>query len=365
MIHSCLETITALRRTLHGIPEPSMQEEKTKAALLAFLRKHTTCEIRDCGSWFYALHRCDRQGAPTVAFRADMDAVLHADTVHPFHGCGHDGHAACVAGLALLNEALQRTKNIVYLFQPGEETGEGALLCRSVIEREKVDVIYGCHTIPGYPAGEILFRRDVFACASRGMILRFRGKQCHAAYPETGHNPAFAVSRVTDALYRLLHDSRSCSRGMVLATVVGIRVGAKAFGVSAGDGELYLTVRAHYEEDLEALVSEITAYAHACCEADALTLEVSFVDVFPDTVNDADTVDAFFRQLRNADIPVRPLSEPMRWSEDFGWYAKETKACFFGIGAGLDYPALHTDAFCYNDALIERTEEVFLTLCRN
>lgn len=360
-----IETITALRHTLHAIPECAMKETKTKETLIAFLREHTTCTIHDRGAWFYARRDCGDKNAVTIAFRADMDAILRADTGEAFHGCGHDGHAACVAGLALLTEDMPLSKNLIFLFQPGEETGEGAKLCRDVIAAEHITTVYGCHTIPGYPAGEVLWRREVFACASCGMLLSFHGQQCHAAYPETGRNPAKAVFRLLDRLDALT-DPRNY-RGMVLATVCGVRIGAKAFGVSAGDGALYLTVRAHYEEELHALTSEIERTAHRFAQNDGITLDISYVDVFPDTVNDAASADAFYALMQAHRIPIRELAEPMRWSEDFGHYCKEGqgRGVFFGIGAGEDSPALHTDTFCYNDALIARTEEIFSAICQS
>lgn len=362
MTEEQLQTICALRRTLHEHPELSMHETETAELLKQFLRSHTSCEIIDCGSWFYAVRYADSADAdtPTIAFRCDMDAIVHAGTGKPFHGCGHDGHAAAVAGLAYLTEGMPLNKNLVFLFQPGEETGEGAILCRDVIDAQHITEIYGCHSIPGYPAGEILYREDVFACASRGMILRFTGRQCHAAYPETGNNPAFAAARVVDALHACVSD-RSY-RGMVLATVVELKIGSRAFGVSAGEGELCLTVRAHYDEDLDALIGEIRRTAEDACRADGIALDVSFIDVFPDTKNDAETANRFYALLERRGIPVRNLPEPMRWSEDFGWYCKKTRGVFFGVGAGEDAPALHTGSFCYNDALLPRVEEVFLAI---
>lgn len=55
-----------------------------------------------------------------------------------------------------------------------------------VKEVEKINEIYGWHNIPGYEEEAVLIRRNVFSCASRGMTIKFQGKQCHAAYPETG-----------------------------------------------------------------------------------------------------------------------------------------------------------------------------------
>ncbi len=354
-----MENVLILRRLLHEHPELSGQEKVTQDIIKSFLRQFTTCEIVSEDGWFYAVHK-EGAGLPVIAVRADMDAIPGADGA-PFHGCGHDGHAAAVAGLAAMCEQETFGKNIIFLFQPAEETGEGALRCRQMLESRRVSCIYGCHSIPGYPVGEILWRRDVFACASRGMIIRLQGVQCHAAYPENGKNPAFAAAELVRAIPALQEDC--ANRGMVMATVVGVKVGARSFGVSAGDGEVDLTVRAYYEEDLERLCGKITAYAQAVDPAIAVTVE--YVDVFPDTVNDAEMMDACAALFREKKLPNRMLDEPMRWSEDFGWYLKDIKGVFFGLGAGEDAPALHTPAFCYNDYLLRKTIETMQLLIRH
>lgn len=351
-----LSLAKALRRTLHACPELSMHETKTMETLKAFLREHTRCELHEEDGWFYAVHR-EGEGLPTIVFRCDTDAISGADGA--FHGCGHDGHAAAVAGTAVLLDGVTLGKNIVYLFQPGEETGEGAKLCRAVLAKEHADRIYGCHSIPGYPAGELLLRRDVFACASRGMIIRLEGVQCHAAYPETGHNPAFAAAELIGALPSLL--CAPSYHGMVLATVVGVRIGGRSFGVSAGSGEVCLTVRAHYEDDLETLIAAVSA----CAGRDpAIRTEISFIDVFPDTVLDTPSAEAFEALLDGEGISHRELEEPLRWSEDFGWYCREAKGVFFGVGAGEDSPALHTPEFEYNDDILGRVMDVFSLIAK-
>ena len=43
----------------------------------------------------------------------------------------------------------------------------------------------------------------------------------------------------------------------------------------------------------------------------------------------------------------------MRWSEDFGWLLKAVPGVYFGIGAGEDWPGLHTENYCFDDGLIE------------
>lgn len=106
-----LEKILTLRHDLHRHPELSMEESWTRGHLMDFLREHTrNLEIVDQGRWFYALYRAPSPRG-TIAFRADFDALPieedrpdlpYASTVPGVaHKCGHDGHAATLAGLAL------------------------------------------------------------------------------------------------------------------------------------------------------------------------------------------------------------------------------------------------------------------------
>ena len=329
-----LAPITALRRTLHAIPALSGHEHQTMETLKAFLRTHTTCTIHDRDGWFYA-RRDGSPDLPTVAFRADTDAIVCAATNQPYHGCGHDGHAASLAGLAHLTEhpAVPLKYNLVFLFQPAEETGEGAAMCCPALP-DDISVICGCHTIPGYPHGTVLLRDDVFACASRGMILRFSGRQSHAAYPETGCNPSSAIAALVTQLDALTRQTAQTGSGTVQTTVVGMQVGGRNFGVSPGDGALYLTIRAHYEADLERLADAITAAAHRLCDPSGIGVEVSFADVFPDTTNNARAVQSLRTLLDRQGIPHQTLVQPMRWSEDFGHYCRRFPGLFFGIGTG-------------------------------
>ena len=85
-------------------------------------------------------------------------------------------------------------------------------------------------------------------------------------------------------------------------------------------------------------------------------------DAFPDTTNPEALVDDALDRWRRAGLPVRLLEEPMRWSEDFGWYLKRVPGMFFGIGIGEDHPGLHTEAYGFDDAIIEPAVRAFEAL---
>lgn len=349
-----LDKMIALRRLLHDHPERSGEERHTKALIIDFLRTHTSLEIVPCGDGFYAAHRETRTSKPAIALRADYDA-LPAPNGSAAHLCGHDGHAAAVCGVALRLEGCTFNRNIFVLFQPAEETGEGAKSCLALLEQEQIDEIYGAHNLPGYPLGEIRTRPGTFACASLGLAITFQGTPTHAAYPENGISPAPAVGQLLCALPVLAEPHRYT--GMTLCTVIGVQMGEKAFGCAASQAEIWLTLRAEHDKDLTALQTGILKTAQDLAQAFHLGLSHQVQDAFPATENHTPCAQRVL-SLKNAKI----LDAPMRWSEDFGHYLQHCPGAYFGIGAGERCAPLHTESYEYPDALLQPTIDAFLQL---
>lgn len=358
------EKIQALRQALHQCPERSDQERETIEKLQLFLRENTTLELHPKDGWFYALHR-EEDAAQTIAVRADMDAIENSRG-QLFHGCGHDGHSAILAGLGLAIEGKTLGKNVCLVFQPSEETGTGGKrVCRELFQELRPDFMLGCHNIPGKPLGTVLLRENTFACASMGLSLDVTGQQSHAAYPDQGKNPAFLLSSIVLALPDLIdHITHGDPERLLMATVVQMKVGERNFGVSAGTGTLALTLRAYRQEDMEALERAILNMAQTGCEKAGMAWRSSRQDVFPDTVNRPECCARVADILRKADLPTQVLPEPMRWSEDFGWYLQEVPGMYLGLGAGEDHCGLHTDGYEFPDALLEPAIQVLETLVR-
>ncbi|MBQ3575236.1 MAG: M20/M25/M40 family metallo-hydrolase [Clostridia bacterium] len=343
-----------LRKELHAMAEISLHELNTRAHIEKFLRENTTLDIHIENGWLWAMHREENAGK-TIGFRADFDAVSTVNGAE--HLCGHDGHAAALCAFALEIEGKAYGKNICLIFQHAEETGEGGAACAELIGRIEIDEIYGCHSLPGYPFGEICLKKGSFACASRGLILKMKGKSAHAAYPENGRNPAPALCELAVRLNEFTDPA--AYEGMVMATLIGIRCGEKAFGMAASDGELYLTLRAHLNRDLEAMEAKIIAFLREKAEKGGFEFGFEHIDAFPGTENADSGVEKVEKAAEKAGYRLYSLEEPMRWSEDFGWYLMKCPGAYFGIGAGEDYPALHTPEFEYRDELIEKTVSMF------
>lgn len=352
-----IDTVSKLRQELHGLAERSGEEVETKAHLIGFLREKTSLRIDDFGRWFCAVHQ-ESEALETIAFRADMDALPFENGAA--HLCGHDGHSAVLCGLGMLLENRKLGRNVVLIFQHAEENGTGGRVCCQALKRYSVCCVYAFHNIPQWPENAVLIRRDTFACASRGMSISFTGSPSHAAYPEAGLNPGFAAARFISALPSITDRSRY--RGLTMATLVGAKIGEKTFGVAAGDAEVWLTLRAWYDDDLKALIASLEKEASNEASRDGEETAFSFTGGFPATVNDNDTLERLAEICHHVHLKCIEAPEPFRWSEDFGYYGADAKAVMVGVGAGLDWPQLHREDFKFNDNIIPATLMLFSAL---
>ena len=366
-----LELAKKLRHELHQYPELSNEEEWTKKHLINFLKENTSLEIVDKGYFFYAIYHTgeDREN---IAFRADIDALpieegIDLEYGSKFHGvshkCGHDGHSATLAGFALEIDQNGADKNIFFLFQPAEETGDGAKKCMSFIEEENIDEIFAYHNMSGMEYKSVNAIKGVTQWASKGMIINMAGSPSHASQPELGKNPAFAIAKVIDKLPEITKSS--AKKGQVLSTIVQVDVGERAFGFSASKGELLLTIRAEYEEEMNNLQKNIEELAISETEKNGIKVEFKFEDEFPETRNHDESVDKIEIVCKEKDIKFIDMKESFRGSEDFGHYTKLTKGAMCYIGNGMDYVPLHTYEYDFPDELIEVGVELFKGLVKS
>jgi len=354
-----IDTVIAFRRQLHELAERSGEERRTKACLMAFLQKYTTLRLDDHGTWFCAVHE-ERDATETLAFRADMDALPCEAGAE--HLCGHDGHSAVLAGLGLYIENKMLGKNIVLIFQHAEETGAGGQVCSRALPQYKVDRVYAFHNIPGWKEGTILLRDGTFACASRGMTVAFTGATSHAAYPEFGRNPGFAAARLITKLPELTDPSRFS--GLAMATLIGAEIGEKTFGTAAGTAEVHLTLRAWADADLDALTASIEETALLEGERDGVDTSIDFCDIFPATLNSTDMLMHLRKLCRSQGLVSTEIPVPFRWSEDFGYYGSLARSVMVGIGAGEDWPQLHTAQYEFNDRIVPDALKLFSLLAQ-
>lgn len=230
-----LELIKSVRKELHNNPEHSGAEVKTKDIIRKFLSENTDLYIDDIGGGIVALYESGEM-SDCIALRADFDAVSLPDGTAA-HLCGHDGHTAALLGVALMISEIKPKRNVLLIFQPAEETGEGAKAMLDVLDKFYVSEIYGIHNLPGFEFGQVYTSLDTFACASCGMTFNIQGRPAHAAYPESGVSPLRAINELLNAIDESQIPADRFSKG-TFATLIGINAGQKAFGTSAENAEV-------------------------------------------------------------------------------------------------------------------------------
>lgn len=361
------DLLVSLRHELHRHAELSGAEHHTKKLLMEFLRGRTEFAVTDRGAWFYAFRPAALPASgPPIAVRADMDALpipesrglpYASEDPSVSHRCGHDGHSAALCGLALSLNGQVLSRDVYLLFQHAEETGEGAKVCASLISEKGVGEIYAFHNLGGYPLGRVVLRRGQTQPASVGRTIFFTGAPAHASAPEQGKSPARAVSELCLYIDQLLTRPH---RGMLLATIVNLKVGTRDFGVAPGTGELSVTERAEYEDEMDALDRTLCEKARQLAARDGLIVSFAESDRFPATVNDEACIDRVAEaSLSVTGEPPIEMAELWRASEDFGWYTKTCPGAIFYIGGGEDCPALHTEDYDFPDAILPTAIRLF------
>ncbi len=359
--------IISLRHLLHQEAEPSNFEYRTKSILIDFLKNHTSLQVVDRGAWFYAYYHCAKDCA-NIAFRADFDAVkmdegitleYASKTPGVAHKCGHDGHSATLVNLAMMVAKKRPHKNVYFIFQHAEETGDGAKLCAKLLKEKNISEIYGYHNMSGIPLNAVQLIDGTTHFASTGLSLNIIGTAAHASQPELGKNPAIAIAQIVMQVERL---NKADFAGVTFATIVQIDLGEAAYGIAAGKGNVKMTIRAQYDADYKHYLDQILTYTKDICQRQELTFNYQFSDAFPATVNHKAQVDKVRQAARNNGFAIIEMAEAYRTSEDFGHYTQTVPGAIFYIGNGENYPAIHTTNYDFNDAIIDTATAVMFSL---
>ena len=372
-----LNKIVELRKELHRNAELSLNELNTKKIICDFLQKNSpSCKIISLSDTGFAATFDSGKPGLNLMFRADIDALPIKENLSlPYsscnknvsHKCGHDGHSAILCGLAcIIENDFPETGKIILLFQPAEETGQGArmILENPAFKNIEPDFIFALHNIPGFDKNSILIKKEQFASASKGIIIKLTGKSCHAAYPEQGKNPAFAFSEIIKGIESIPEYSESFDN-FILTTIVHASLGEPAFGTAAGYAEIRATLRSYDNHNMQRLVHECKLLAEEKAKEEGLALSVEFVDEFDETFNHPEAVNMIEKAAETCGAKIIHLPFPFRWSEDFGKFTSKYKGAIFGLGAGKEHTALHTKDYDFPDEIIETGISVFHNIIKN
>lgn len=369
--------LTAWRRKLHQRPEISNEEEQTAKEVVSFLADTGPDKVlTGLGGHGVAAVYDSGQAGPTVLFRSEIDAlpieelsgVEHASQVPgKSHMCGHDGHTAILAALGRqLGRERPARGRVVLMFQPAEETGNGAagVVADPRFGEIAPDFAFSLHNLPGVPFGEVRLKPGVVNCASRGIRIVLDGKTAHSSMPETGVSPMLAVSKLMPLLPALGRGTFA-DDDFSMVTVTHATMGEAVFGIAPAHAEVWATLRTRRDERMAELVAAAEALATRIAAEHHLSVRCDYHEIFVASVNAPDAVEHLNRALDEEGVARSEEALPMRASEDFGIFGHKASSAMFFLGAGERHPSLHNPDYDFPDDLIPIGSKIFMRTARN
>jgi amidohydrolase len=366
-----------IRHELHKQPELSGSEKKTSEIIKKYLKACTPDNIiTDLGGYgILAVFDTGRPGL-SILLRAELDALpinevndlkYSSKNMGVSHSCGHDGHMSMLLGFAeiIKHEKSNLCGKVYLLFQPAEETAQGAkrILDESYFESLDIDYVFGLHNIPCFEKGKIILRKNVFAASSKGLIVRLKGKTSHAGQPENGNNPVLAMTGIIHGLLDISKEVES-SEDISFITIIHVNLGEIAFGTSPGDGIVMATFRSTDDRKMDLMTGKSLSLIKNISDENHLKYEIEWVEIFPILINDDGCVDLIEKVAREKCFDVVFVDKPFSWTEDFSYYTQKIKGSFFGLGSGVNHPQLHNPDYDFPDDIISIGVEMFIGIVK-
>ncbi len=343
------EQLMQLFRWQHGHPETSRNEYETTGKLRETLLAHGV-EVLESSleTGLVAVIR-GQSGGRTIGLRADIDALpIQEDSGLPYasqhpgcmHACGHDFHAASVLGAALMLHACRRQwrGTVKVVFQPAEETDEGARQVLATGLTDDCALFLAGHTIASLPAGVIGVKEGPVMAAVDRFYVTVKGHGCHAAHPHKGVDPVPALSAMVMALQTIV------SRAMDpfaprLVSVTHVEAG-NTWNVIPETAFFEGTVRTLDADDRALAERRFREIVNGTAAAFGVAAEIRWTQGSPAVVND-DALCALARRVAG-DVGLRCVrQENTLGAEDFSRYGQGRPALFVRIGTGGNAPAHH------------------------
>ncbi len=368
------------RRDFHQYPELGFAEHRTRTRVAELLRGFGVSVTEDVGGTGVVGVLKRGKGTKAIGLRADMDALaINEQNTFAYksrhdgrmHACGHDGHTTMLLGAARAlagDNAFDGT--VVFIFQPAEEHGRGALAMMDdgLFDRFPVDAVYGIHNMPSLATGHFATRPGPIMACEDNFEITIHGKGAHAALPHRGIDPIVIGAEIVTALQSIVSRTFDpVAAGVLSVTDFAVDAARNVIPetvVLRGDTRTFTPeLQDHLESTMERIVAGI-------CAAHGATHDFTYSREFAATINSAQEVEIAVNVARDtagAD-KVDATCQPIMASEDFGFMLQRKPGCYLLIGNGGDGPGgcgLHSPHYDFNDDILTVGAEFWNRLVRS
>ncbi len=366
------DRIVAWRRELHRFPELGLETPKTEEFICKTLDDLGVNYRKGVGG-HGVVALIEGKPGKCFAWRGDCDGLpIKEDTGLDFastngcmHACGHDAHTAINLGAAslLAKHRDELTGTVKILFQPGEETGNGAnaMIADGCLENPQVDFVAGLHvgslTPADWPAGTFGYYPGNFMSFLDSWECTITGRGGHGAFPWLAIDPVLIAARVIEAWQSLVSRESSAFKPMVL-TVGKVRTPGAAFNIIPDTCVMNGTSRAlseaerdHIEKRMREIATGIAAASGAKAEF-TWTRGASCLVIDPKIAEEtAATVCEIFGEGAARKIPLPTLG-----GEDFAGYLQKIPGVFlmFSTPSSHGQTPHHNPKFEIDDSILWR-----------
>ena len=351
--------VIAWRRDFHAHPELGNREFRTAGVVAAHLQRLGFDAVRTgvAHTGVVGLLVGGLPG-PTVALRADMDALPVAEEVDlPFaskvraewngesvgvmHACGHDAHTAILMGVAevLAGQRAGLRGSVKFIFQPaeelppeGEDGGARMMLAEGALDNPRPAAIFGLHVTSRLALGVIGYRPGPTMASADNLKITIHGRQTHGAMPWSGVDPIVTAAQVVLGLQTVVSRQIDLTQEPAVVTI-GVIKGGLRENIIPDTVEMRGTIRSFDEAMRDDIHERVTTLAEAISRGSRAGCTVCIRKNYPVTVNDPALTEAMLPTLRRvAGAANLHLVPKVMGSEDFSFFQQVVPGLFFFVG---------------------------------
>ena len=347
--------LVSIRRHIHSNPELGGQEFATTAFIKKVLEGAGVKTRRPTKTGLIGVIYGTKIGGPkiirTIALRADIDALPVVEKTGKsyaskktgvMHACGHDANTTIVLGAAL---SLAQRKDefagcVKFIFQPKEETSEGAagMIKAGALKSPAVDAIVGVHVNPWLRSGTIGFKYGPMMAAVDKFEIEVIGDGGHGAYPHLGKDAVVIAAQIVTALQTIV--SREVDPVKPAVLTIGAIEGGERFNIICGRVKMVGTVRTLEQGLRKKIESSMRNKISCITKSYGAGYRFKYESLGVPLINSTSVLEILKKTAADllGSSKVKILSEPSMGGEDFSEYLKYVRGCFVYIGTGLRKP---------------------------
>ncbi len=366
------DRIVSLRRAIHAEPELGLETPKTRDKVRAELAELPLEWVEGPSTTGTIATLKGAKPGPTVLLRGDMDALpMQEETGLDFastlpgrmHACGHDTHTAMLAGAAriLADKQGELAGDVRFMFQPGEEGFHGA---RFMLEDGLLagadgklpDAAFALHIMPNAPHGVIGSRTGPLLAAADMVEISVKGRGGHASMPHDTRDPVPVACEIVGAIQTLVTRRFNAAEAVVI-TMTQLDAGS-AHNIIPDTAVLKGTIRTLSPENRKAAQEALRHLAQGIAQAHDMEAELTFVEGFPPTINDARAVALGETVTQGLGGTFLRMEHPIMGAEDFSYVLQKMPGAMYFLGVaqeGEDWSqccGLHSSKMMVDEAVL-------------